>query len=46
MNEKGALRLIESFPTKPNAFSARVRNILANPGQDSALQTNVAAMDD
>ena len=46
MNEKGALRLIESFPTKPNAFSARVRNILANPGQDSAsLQTNVAAMD-
>ena len=46
LNEKGALSAIESLPIKPDAFPARVRRILASPGQDAdTLHTGVAAMD-
>jgi hypothetical protein len=45
LNEKGAMKVTDSFKVKPSAFSSRVRNILATPGgEPDSLQDAVAEM--
>ncbi|HTQ14836.1 MAG TPA: nucleotidyltransferase domain-containing protein [Rhizomicrobium sp.] len=45
MNEKGAVRRVESFPLHPRDFAARVAEIFAAPGGDlAALVSETAAL--